>query len=188
MSAIDNLSRMWVKAVIKTYPVKKIDMSLQRVFGLEGKCVIYTTRDSVKLTYLMVLRDETGELLLSNNDPFIQEQLQENLFNVESIIKDVIHRIALREYLLQQVEKELANVILPLTVDVKSRVLFHITATSIEQFRVDLKQEKVLDIRYLGKLSPERLRAIDILRQIGLTVWVGGESSLLLEKPDGYNE
>lgn len=182
MSAIDNLTRVWIEKIIRSHPVKKTDMSLLRMFGMEGKCVIYTTRDSTQLVYLLVLRDETGELLLSNNDPYICDQLKENLFNVEIIIKDVVHRIALRKHLLEQVEIELLKVSLPLAVDVKTHMLFHITASSVDQFRMGLRQEKPLDIRYLGKLSPERMRVIGILRQIGLTVWTEGGGSLFLEK------
>ena len=53
MSVIDHISQMWVKGIIKRYPVKKIDMTL-RTFGVEGVCVIYTTRDSEDLVYLII--------------------------------------------------------------------------------------------------------------------------------------
>jgi len=171
---------MWVKRIIKLYPVKKIDMSLRRTFGVEGVCTIYTTRDASKLAYLIITRDETGEILISNDDHYIEQQFQENLFNVEVVIKEVISRIALRECLLKQIEGILTKVKLPISVDVRTRTLFHVTPTSsIEQFHIDPRQNNVLDLRYLGELSGEKYQAVEILRKIGITVWVKEKTGML---------
>jgi len=110
MSVTEQIAHMWVKGVIKQYPVKKVDMSLRRTFGVEGVCVIYTTRNDSELTYLIIMRDVTGEILVSDDDTYIKEQFQENLFNVEVVIKDVISHISTRDYLLKQVAEMLTEV------------------------------------------------------------------------------
>jgi len=175
---------MWVKGIIKLYPVKKIDMSLQRTFGMEGVCVIYTTRDASRLAYLIITRDATGEILISNDDTYIEKQFQESLFNVEDVIKDVIYRTNLREYLLKQIEEMLVDTKLPIQVDVKTRTLFHVTPSSkIKQFHINSRQNNVLDLRYLGELSEMKIQAVEILRKIGITVWIkGGGDTLFLEE------
>jgi hypothetical protein len=180
MAVIKHISQKWVEGIIKRFPIKRVDMSLGRTFGVEGVCVIYTTRDSSELAYLIVTRDSTGEILILNEDIYIEQQLRENLFNVEPVIRTIVASIKLREFFLKQVEGVLATVNLPMSIDVKTRTLFHVTpSASIERFHIDPQKKNVVDLRYLGFLSKEKAQAIEVLRNIGVTVWVKEKNKFL---------
>ena len=181
MQIFDEIANMWKKFTIKNYPLKKLDMDLSKSFKVKGRCIVYSTRDLVRFKYLIIVRDELGNLQISDNDEYVGKMLEENLFNIESIIQNVLSQMFLRIGILQQIEKELQYLTLPLLIDVTSRSMLHITSKRIEQFKVGFRQNQVLDLRYLGNLSPEKINVINLLRQLGFVIWVEGEGQFFLE-------
>lgn len=155
-------------------------MSLNNTFNIEGRFLLYASRNGENIVYLLIMQDVHGKLLFSVNNSYIKEQLHKNIFNIETVIREILQHLSLQETLLQQIEKDLKETSLPISIDTKSRSLFHITETDIYQFHIGLEQKNVFDLRYLGKLSERKLHIVYALRKIGVSILTENDFPALL--------